>query len=89
MNKITEIILAKRDNHIYVLFSEKKYNQTFGISRFHLKSFFITPFESNKFPRVEEMQLPSNSEDYRGKTFYRLAASQLLLGKSYYLNETR
>lgn len=25
MNKITEIILAKRDNHIYVLFSEKKY----------------------------------------------------------------
>lgn len=42
----------------------------FCISRFHLKSFPITPFESTKFPRVDEMQLPSNSEDYRGKTVH-------------------
>lgn len=41
-----------------------------------------TPFESVKFLRLGEMQLPSNSEDYRGKmvrvygAFYNLAASQ-------------
>lgn len=66
-----QIILTRRDNRIYVLSSQKKDTvRHFCTSRFHLKSFSITPFESTKFPRVDEVQLLSNSEDYRGKTVH-------------------
>lgn len=32
-----------------------------------MESFSIIPFESTKFSRVDEMQLPSNSKYYRAR----------------------